>query len=181
MTDWDERLSAIDLSKLTYVRRGILYAGKDPQYIIESVRDQVGTWVFAYNISEIDYKRSKGKVIRKAYVELEPKRFGKTLYAQLSKERYEGSHKRAQFQEREAVFVSPVILGQSSITGEHGMGFAEREPQTYNNREHKYTGGDLTGAFILLSQVKWDGNEVANVESMIKSMAPANHGGVYDL
>lgn len=63
--------------------------------------------------------------------------------------------KRKSIQERPPLFVTPVLQGVDTFTGQEGMGFFEREKDNFR-ASGKVIEGAQTGVFITLDSVTWN-------------------------
>lgn len=183
-TDRKNELEVKETYNIVRYREGVLYADRRtkerPLYIIRQVEQGNGTWAFVYNVSEEDFKLSKGKVVRKRYAKKIIKRtFGETFLGRMAQNSKLGEDKQI-IQELPHVFLSPVIEGYSTLSGRKGQGFYERMPNDKYTREDER--GASTGVFIGLDDVEWEDMFHVDVQSLLKEVgAVRNDEGIYKL
>lgn len=144
--------------KLTSSREGVLTFKGTPQYVIKQINAVQGTYVYAYQPDMDVYRNSgKEKAIRKQYSLVPKSEFKKsTTMGRVAQTILNGKKRKDVYREDPAIFVAPVEIGVGTFSGKRDLGFYERERESWNGTTKQYDGGDRTGIFILMSDVKWN-------------------------
>ncbi|MDT9683424.1 hypothetical protein RND61_15350 [Streptomyces sp. TRM76323] len=140
----------MELQEFYMYRDGYVTFRERPQYIIRQYTNAGQSWIFAYDISKPDY--DAGKIIKRAYSEVSPKRIGGSAIADAIQQLVDKKPKV--FKENPYIFYSPIVVGVSTITGYSGEGFYEKTPRKFNPLERKFEPSKPTGVFILLDDEK---------------------------
>ena len=174
------QLTAQQAQQIRYQRDGVFYtpnsiAGdkKDPEplYYVRTLIDANSTRVAVYSVDQETYRKSKGKTVRPEQQLIQTKTFkpGTTLSdsanAIISKRPTKSRYKVAP-----PLFVTYTKEGVSTWTGKEGEGFMEYTSDIVGHNGNLVSRGDITGVFILLSEVEWFSEPTLEYSSVVRAI-----------
>ncbi|AHZ09629.1 hypothetical protein FP74_gp167 [Bacillus phage CAM003] len=159
---------------ITYYKRGCLSADGEPHYIVELVKEPNNV-IYAV-VYDVHTPHPKGQG-------LQPKKKAKRVKEHMNRfststllGRIANKMVRAKYNEKwveePPLFVAPVVLGNSTLSGRRGAGFYEREKDELKPKagELVMVRGENTGVFVALDDIHWFGDFSVPVESIIKAI-----------
>lgn len=135
---------------VSMVSEGVLYFKKKPIYIIERVQSESEV-VIVYEVenAQADYPE-KAYTIKKEVLGIQ----GGTVIGDELSRRLPKSVKKRKV-EKDPLFIAPLVEGTDTITKKTGLGFFERQPDTYDIATKTMVEGKRTGVFIHLDSIDW--------------------------
>ncbi|USL89341.1 hypothetical protein vBBceHLY2_00065 [Bacillus phage vB_BceH_LY2] len=168
--------SILDLTNkyLTYRRRGCLSVAGEPTYIVELVKEyDTALYACVYECHPHP-KGTKGLRPRKKAVEVEVKKnvfSNNTVLGQIANKLIPTKVEK-KWVESEPIFISPIVVGVSTLTGKKEEGFYERTPDVQRNigGKLKWVEGEYSGVFVGLSSIVWYNDYSVTTDSIVKAL-----------
>lgn len=153
------------------IHTGTLYVNRQPEYIVEMVEESDGElqYVTVYQAHRPRLADKSDKITSvKAYDRVERQVGGfipTTVLGKIASSAFP-SKKQIKLEERPPLFMAEIVEGVDTMTGQHGVGFYEREKDEVrmSNDGIKRNHGKRTGVFISLSSITWEKVRVPNEE-----------------
>lgn len=166
----EKELISLKPEKLVYVKRGVLYIQKTPEYIVELINQNNTAYVMVYHVQPGTEDNPKKEATP---VEVKHNVFSsKTLLGRLANQVIL-SKRTKRWEPNPPVFVAPIVQNQrDTFTGKIESGFFEREPDriTVIGGERKLERGDNTGVFIGLSSIFWEDRISIPASSLVDAL-----------
>ncbi|AAX92366.1 hypothetical protein TwortDSMZ_163 [Staphylococcus phage Twort] len=160
------------------ISEGIYYFKEEPIYWIEHIEENSDEYVFVYAIQ--DKKEEKPQKAYKVEEVTKTLKGGTYLSNRIKslipvKKQYKKVYK-------EPLFVANIIpsgIGIDTITGRSGKGFFERqrEERITTSKGVTVKGGDYTGVFITLENIKWN-RSYTPLESVVEYYKQTKEGRI---